>query len=75
MSIGACEYMLCNSALGSSFRASFMLTDGRRGDREILLCRAHEEECRPVRDTMPGKLRLTPDGQCYVDMWMESLTR
>lgn len=73
MTVGMCEYILCRSALGSTFRASFQLSDGRRGDREVLLCSTHETECRPIRDTMPGKLRLTPDGQVYVDMWMESL--
>ena len=73
VAIGRCEYGLCNSTLGSSFRASFALPDGRRGDREVLLCTTHEVECRPVRDQMPGQLRLTPDGQVYVGLWMEAL--
>lgn len=73
MAIGQCDYALCNSALGSSFRASFVLPQGTKADREVLLCTTHEEECRPIRDKLPGWLHLTPDGQVYSDIWMEAL--
>jgi hypothetical protein len=74
VALGKCEYILCDSMLGSSFRASFAMPGGNRADREVLLCSTHEQECRPIRDRMPpGSLALTPDGQVYSAVWLEAL--
>ena len=72
MALGECRYMTCRSMLGSAFRARFHI-GGKRVDREVLLCSAHERECREIRDSMEGWLGLTPDGNVYSDIWMESL--
>jgi hypothetical protein len=76
MVMGRCQYMACQSMLGSGFRAAFVLgshPDAVRGDREVLLCREHEHLCRPIRDRMNGSLVLTPEGYVYTSFLMEAL--
>ena len=76
VALGACQYMACSSVLGSSFRAAFVLgSDERavRGDREVLLCRDHEHLCRPIRDSMNGKLYMSPEGHVYTSFLIEAL--
>ena len=77
MALGRCQYMACDSMLGSHFRASFLLgseVSAVRGDREVLLCAEHEHLCRPIRDKMTGRLLVSPEGHVYTSFLMEALT-
>jgi hypothetical protein len=76
MAIGLCQFMTCQNMLGSSFRASFRLGSADRADyqpAEVLLCPAHERECRDLRDLMPTKLIMTAEGWIMSGLLLDAM--
>lgn len=73
MAIGRCQWMTCQSLIGSSFRARFsFLGLSYCQDAEVLLCPDHTRIAESLREIV-GELRLTPEGVVYGRTMMDAL--
>jgi hypothetical protein len=72
VALGRCQFMTCQSLLGTKFRAPIVF-GGRQVDMEVLLCPTHERECDELRRKFPGRIGMTPEGSVYSGIWIDSL--
>lgn len=72
-SIGQCEYLTCESFLGSSFRGRFQkIVDELREAtiaQEVLLCPDHRRHVEAVL-IEGGRVHYTLEGWVYTELWM-----
>lgn len=73
MSMGLCTFTVCDSMLGTSFRALFHLASGEKHSTEVLLCPEHERWCDELKEKMPTQLMMTPEGWIYPRFWIETM--
>lgn len=70
MSIGPCDFLLCDSVLATPYRRPVHFYDGGTRLTEIMLCRKCKSLCNA--DGV-GKLMMTTEGWLYTSYWMDAL--
>lgn len=73
--IGRCQYLTCESMIGSEFRSGFYRRDGGFSDtREVMLCPTHTRLFEEIRAKHGwSQFLVTEEGWVYLRYWMDSM--